>query len=91
MRDKYIFMRNSQKLNNTWLWEYYKEQGGKINDPQEFLEHFYYETTPIIVNGRSFGQQKIDRDLSNFFNDMDKVFNLTTLWGTDGTFLKVVE
>lgn len=91
MRDKYIRMRNSQELDENFLWGYYKEQGGKINNPEEFLDLFYFETTPITVNGRAFGHQKKDRDLSDFFHCMDKVFNLTTLWSTDGTFIKVVE
>jgi hypothetical protein len=84
-------MRNTQELDDNFLWQYYKSEGGKINNPEEFLDLFYYETTPIVVNGRNFGHQKTNRDLSNFFHCMDKVFNLTTLWDIDGTFLKVIE
>ena len=91
MKSQYINMRNSQKLDNNWLWSYYKQEGGKLDNPQEFLEHFYTETTPIMVNGMFFGKQKQNRDLSEFFNDMDKKFGLTTLWDKEGNFIKVVE
>ena len=90
-KQTYIKMRNSQELDNNWLWTYYKQEGGKLNDPQEFLKHFYIETTPIVVNGQYFGDQQVNRDLSEFFNDMDRKFGLTTLWSKEGEFLKVVE
>lgn len=76
----YIEMRNKQKLNNNWLWGYYKNNGGKINNPQEFLDNFYYDQRPIVVNGMKVGFEKTNRDLSSFFIDMDKKFKLTTLW-----------
>lgn len=91
MKQGYIKQRNSQKLDNDWLWKYYKENGGVINNPQEFINHFYFEETPIIVNGFNVGTQKTNRDLSNFFADMDRKFELTTLWNVDNTFIKVVE
>ena len=90
-KQTYIKMRNSQELDNNWLWKYYKQEGGKLNDPQEFLEHFYTITEPIIINGQFFGDQQVNRDLSEFFNNMDKKFGLTTLWSKEGEFLKVVE
>jgi hypothetical protein len=87
----YIKMRNAQKLDNDWLWKEYKENGGTINDPNEFLNSFYFEETPIIVNGQKVGVQKANKDLSNFFNDMDRKFGLNTLWDKEGNFIKVVE
>ena len=39
----YIKMRNSQRLDNNWLWQYYLENGGKIKNKEEFLDNFYYE------------------------------------------------
>lgn len=91
MKEKYIKIRNSQKLDNNFLWEYYKSEGGKLNNPEEFLDLFYYETTDVVINGRNFGQQKTNRDLSHFFEDMDRKFGLQTLWGKNGDFIKVVE
>lgn len=79
-KDKYIKMRNSQKLDNNWLWEFYKEQGGKIEDPQEFIGHFYFIQSPIQFNGQVVGYEKTQRDLSGFFKYMDKKMELTTLW-----------
>lgn len=73
-------MRNSQKLDNNWLWSFYKEQGGKIADSNEFLAHFYFIQSPIQFNGQVVGYEKTQRDLSNFFSDMDKKLELTTLW-----------
>jgi hypothetical protein len=90
LRD-YIKMRNSQKIDNNWLWKYYKQEGGKLNNPQEFLQHFYTETTPVMVNGMYFGEETKNRDLSEFFNDMDRKFKLNTLWDKEGKFIKVVE
>lgn len=87
-KEGYIKMRNSQKLDNQWLWEYYKEEGGKLNNPQEFLEHFYFETTPVEINGRFVGHKKTNRDLSSFFDNMDRKFQLHTLWNPDGSFCK---
>jgi len=91
MKEQYIQMRNKQELNNNWLWKYYKENGGIINNPQEFINYFYFEEIPIIVNGFNVGTQKTNRDLSNFFADMDRKFELTTLWDKEGKFIRVVE
>ena len=86
----YIEMRNKQKLDNNWLWKHYKNKGGLINNPQEFLENFYYDQRPIVVNGMKVGFERMNRDLSNFFSDMDRQFKLNTLWSKDGVFIKVV-
>lgn len=90
-KESYIKMRNSQKLDNKWLWEYYKEQGGKITSPNEFIEQFYIIQSPIQVNGITVGYQRTERDLGNFFNDMDKKFGVHTLWSKEGNFIKIVE
>jgi hypothetical protein len=89
--ERYIKMRNSQKLDNTWLWEYYKEQGGKLTNMNEFLENFYIVQSPIEVHGHIVGYQRGNRDLSNFFEDMDNKFELTNLFDKEGNFIKVVE
>jgi len=90
-REKYIKIRNSQKLDNTWLWDYYKEQGGKITDVNEFLEYFYTVQEPIQLHGIVVGHQRGKRDLSQFFSEIDKKLELTTLWDKDNNFVKVVE
>jgi hypothetical protein len=41
MKEQYIQMRNKQELDNRFLWSYYKEQGGKLQNPNEFLQLFY--------------------------------------------------
>ena len=79
-KDKYVKMRNSQKLDNAWLWEYYKSEGGKMTDVNQFIENFYIVQEPINVHGQTVGYQRANRDLNNFFSDMDKKFGLTTLW-----------
>ena len=89
-KEGYIKMRDSQKLDNNWLWEFYKEQGGKIEDPQEFIGHFYFIQSPISFNGQVVGYEKTQRDLSFFFAEMDKKFEITTLWSKENEFLKVV-
>ncbi len=91
MLQDYIKMRNSQKIDNNWLWKYYKQEGGKLNNPQEFLQHFYTETAPVMVNGMYFGEETKNRDLSEFFNDMDRKFKLNILCDKEGKFMKVVE
>jgi hypothetical protein len=91
LKSTYITMRNKEKIDNNFLWKYYKEQGGKLDNPQEFINHFYTIETPIIIHGQNLGSQRQNRDLSNFFSDMDGKFELTTLWSADGKFLKVVE
>lgn len=90
MKEGYIKMRNSKKLNNNWLWEYYKQNGGKINNPQQFIELFYYEITHIDMGGQVF-EQRTNRDLSSFWTDMDHKFNLQILYTKDDKFIKVVE
>lgn len=90
MKEAYITMRNKQELNNNWLWQYYKMNGGVINNPQEFIDYFYNDEVPIKIKGKVIGYEKVPRDLSQFFHCMDKVFNLTTLWGVDNNFIKVV-
>ncbi len=84
-------MRNSQKLDNQWLWEYYKSEGGKLTDVNEFIENFYIVQQPIEVHGHVVGYQRANRDLSSFFPSMDKKFGLTTVWNKEGNFIKVVE
>jgi hypothetical protein len=86
----YIIMRNSQKLDNNWLWSFYKEQGGKITDANEFIGHFYSIQQPISFNGEIIGYEKTQRDLNGFFEQMDKKFELTNLFDKEGNFLKVV-
>lgn len=88
--EDYIKMRNSQKLDNNWLWSFYKEQGGKIADSNEFLQHFYFIQNPISFNGEIIGYEKTQRDLTSFFAEMDSKFELTTLWSKENEFLKVV-
>lgn len=83
-------MRNSQKLNNNWLWEYYKQNGGKLNDPQQFIDLFYYEIQTVEMGGQIF-EQRTNRDLSNFFPCMDIKFKLQILCDKEGKFIKVVE
>lgn len=90
IKERYIKMRNSQKLNNTWLWEYYRSEGGKLTDVNEFIENFYIVQEAIQVHGHTVGYQRGNRDLSNLFGDMDKKMELTTLWDKDGKFVKVV-
>lgn len=90
-KDKYIKMRNSQKLDNKWLWEYYKQEGGKITNPNEFIEHFYIVQEEIKLHGQTVGYQRAERDLGNFFSGMDKKFGLQTLWSKEGDFVKVVQ
>lgn len=87
----YIKMRNSQRLDNNWLWQYYLKNGGKIKNKEEFLENFYYEKIPVQINGRNFGYQQIERDLSSFFSDMDRKLDVRTLWDVNNNFIKVVE
>ena len=87
----YIKMRNSQRLDNNWLWQYYLKNGGKIKNKEEFLENFYYEKIPVQMNGRNFGYQQIERDLSSFFSDMDRKLDVRTLWDSNNNFIKVVE
>ena len=91
MKEQYIQMRNKQELNNNWLWQYYKINGGAINNPQEFIDYFYNEEIPIKIKNRVIGYEKVPRDLSQFFHCMDKVFGLTTLWSGKGEFIKVIE
>ena len=87
----YIKMRNSQRLDNNWLWQYYLENSGKIKNKEEFLENFYYEKIPVQMNGRNFGYKQIERDLSSFFSDMDRKLDIITLWDSNNDFIKVVE
>lgn len=90
-KEKYIKIRNSQKLDNNWLWEYYKSEGGKMTDVNQFIEYFYITQEEIKLHGHTVGYQRTNRDLGNFFSDMDKKFRLTTLWGKDNNFIRVVE
>lgn len=85
----YIKMRNSQKLDNNWLWSLYREQGGKITNSNEFLAHFYFIQSPISFNGEVIGYEKTQRDLSGFFTEMDGKFGLQTLWSAENKFIKV--
>ena len=84
-------MRNSKKLDNNWLWSYYRENGGKLQDPQEFLQNFYYVKTPVTINGRVLAYNSDNRDLSNFLSDMDRKFELQILLDVNGEFVKVVK
>lgn len=74
MKTRYIIMRNSKTINNRWFWEFYKENGGMLDDWNQFSMLFF----------RSIN---IDEVLYN----LDKRFELTTLFGKDGVFVKVVE
>lgn len=74
MKTRYIVMRNSKTINNRWFWEFYKENGGMLDDWNQFSMLFF----------RSIN---IDEVLYN----LDKRFELTTLFGKDGVFVKVVE
>ncbi len=84
-------MRNTQTIDDDFIFEYYLENGGKIKNREKFLDCFYYINTSIIINGRALGHTKSERDLSYFFEDMDRKYELQTLWDINGNFLKVVE
>lgn len=92
IKERYIQMRNSQKLDNAWLWEYYKSEGGKeFTNMNDFLENFYIVQQPIELHGHVVGYQRANRDLRGFFEYMDKKFELTTVVNKEGNFIKVVE
>lgn len=90
LRQEYIKMRNTQKLNNGWLWAYYKSKGGLLQDQEEFINNFYFIQEPIMFGGELVGYQRTHRDLSNFFEDMDITFGIISLWGKDDNFIKVI-
>lgn len=87
---EYIKMRNSQQLDDNFIFKYYLENGGKVKNKEQFLDIFYFNSTPLEVNGQILGYQKTNRDLSTFWEDMDRKFGLQTLWSKDGNFIKVV-
>jgi hypothetical protein len=91
LRQEYIKMRNTQKLNNNWLWEYYKSKGGLLQDQHQFLDNFYFTQEPIMFGDELVGYQKTQRNLGRFFEDMDVTFGITSLWDNGGNFLKVVD
>lgn len=74
MKTRYIIMRNSKTINNRWFWEFYKENGGMLDDWNQFSMLFF----------QSFNVDEV-------LQSLDKRFELTTLFGKDGVFVKVVE
>ena len=63
----------------------------KNKNKEEFLDNFYYEKIPVQMNGINFGYQKIERDLSSFFSDMDRKLEVRTLWDSSNNFIMVVQ
>lgn len=71
MRQRYIDMRNSNRVDMILMYEYFKENGGKC-EMQQFNQMFGF------VN------------INETLNFMDHKFELTSLHGKDGTFIKIV-
>lgn len=90
MREKYLKMRNSKKIDNNFFWEYYKNKGGVITNPNKFFEIMYYENKEI-QNGFFTSHEVVQRDLTPILSHLDKEFNFTVLYGEDGNFIKVIE
>jgi hypothetical protein len=89
MRDTYIKMRNSGKLDINWFYQYYRSEDGKA-DPQTFFDIFEYDTQKVQVPG-GFIENRVPRDKKPILDHLDKKFQLTTLYSKEGKFLKVVE
>jgi hypothetical protein len=90
MKEQYIQMRNKQELDNRFLWNYYKEQGGKMQNPNEFLNYLLYTEENIEMQGFVVGKKTVLRDFTPILNYLDKQFNLTVLYNKDGNFIKVI-
>jgi hypothetical protein len=89
MRDKYIKMRNSGKLDINWFYQYYRKEEGKA-DPQTFFDIFEYEVQKVQVPG-GFIENRVPRNKQTILEHLDKKFELTILYSKEGQFLKIVE
>jgi hypothetical protein len=83
-------MRNSGKINEQLMFKFYLESGGDIKNFNEFRELFYIDRQKVDVMGHSMYNEK-ERDLGELLNNLDKKFEVTTLWSLDGEFLKAIE
>ena len=89
----YIDMRNSEKYNLQFFFDYYLGNGGKVTDPGEFTETFLY-THQVQPTPPGFPEMKIrvgEIDRQAVLNHMDTVFGLTILNDKEGKFIKVIE
>lgn len=86
-KENYIKMRNSGKIDEQLMFKYYIEKGGKLKDINQFVDIFYYEHHKIDFMGQDH-YQKTQRDISKVIEWLDKEFEVTTLWSTDGEFIK---
>ena len=90
MRDKYIKMRNSGKMDINWFYQYYQKEASQKLDPQTFFDVFEYDTQKVQVPG-GFIENRVPRNKQSIIEHLDKKFELTTLYSKEGQFLKIVE
>jgi len=89
MRDSYIRMRNARQIDINWFFKYYKSQGGTA-EPELFYELFEYERIDKIEVPGGYMENKIPRNKDKLIQDVDRMFELTTLYDQNGKFLKIV-
>jgi hypothetical protein len=76
LKKEYIKMRNNNKFDSNWFYQYYLEKGGLYVDVNNFQMLF----RTITMNG-----------INDVLNFIDKSFGLTILFNKENKVIKVVE
>ena len=87
LRERYIKMRIKGVYDTSWFFEYYKSEGGKMNNFAEFEDYFNYET--IKVHGYVMGKNQ--RNHAETLEFLDKKLGLHLLLDKDGKLIKIIE
>lgn len=89
MRDsivqEYIEMRNSKRFDIGVFWRMYQSEGGKLQNPQEFMNHFLHEIQ--YLEGMEI---RATRDRDAILSGIDTKLGLSILYDKNGQFLKII-
>jgi hypothetical protein len=79
MKQEYIKMRNSGKIDTNWLYAYYKQHKGMADYPLFFQILLSANTNPKVPN--------VEEIISN----LDKEYSLNLLFNKEGQLIKAFE
>jgi hypothetical protein len=85
-KENYIKMRNEGKYDLNVFWNHYRESGGKIKNAQEFANAFMYEEVDMDYGHK----MRTNRNRDAIMEGIESKLGLTSLYGVNGEFIKIV-
>lgn len=91
-KERYVKMRNEGKYDLQFFFNYYLSKGGKLRDPEQFVDNFLYEYVEQQVHPAAppMRIRTGERDKQAILNHLDGVFEVNILTDSRGNFIKAI-